>query len=165
VEFLYAPTTGAAHRPLARIASGGEISRVMLALKSVLGEADEVSTLVFDEIDAGIGGETAHAVGRRLTDLAGTHQVIVVTHLAQVAAYAGEQLVVRRTETGVGSTTEVVRLSDEERVGEIARMLSGSDSAASLAHARELLERAAGGGAAFGDDAVAVEASGSIPRR
>jgi DNA repair protein RecN (Recombination protein N) len=114
----------------------------MLALKGVLGEADRVETLVFDEIDAGIGGETAHAVGRRLAQLARTHQVIVVTHLAQVAAFADHQLVVRKEIGEDAASTAVARVEGAERVAEIARMLSGNASDASMAHARELLDRA-----------------------
>lgn len=143
IEFLYSPAPGQPARPLTRIASGGEISRVMLALKGVLGEADTVGTLVFDEVDAGVGGATAHAVGKRLASLARTHQVIVVTHLAQVAAYADRQLVVEKTVTGEVVATSVRSVEGEQRVAEIARMLSGNDSEASLAHARELLEEAA----------------------
>jgi DNA repair protein RecN (Recombination protein N) len=142
VEFLFAPALGQPARPLARIASGGELSRVMLALKSVLGEADMVGTLVFDEVDAGIGGATAHAVGRRLAQLAETRQVIVVTHLAQVAAYADAQLVVTKVVAHGEASTSVVCVDGESRVAEIARMLSGNDSAASIAHARELLGEA-----------------------
>jgi DNA repair protein RecN (Recombination protein N) len=144
VEFLYSAAKNSPARPLTKIASGGEISRVMLALKSVLGEADSVETLVFDEVDAGIGGATAHAVGRRLAQLARTHQVIVVTHLAQVAAYADAQLVVKRDSSGGGESTSVVDVVGDDRVLELARMLSGNDSAASVAHARELLESARG---------------------
>jgi DNA repair protein RecN (Recombination protein N) len=142
VEFLFSPAPGQPARPLARIASGGEISRVMLALKGVLGEADTVETLVFDEIDAGIGGATAHAVGARLALLAKTHQVVVVTHLAQVAAYADTQLVVEKLVDGGAATTRVTRVDGEPRIGEIARMLAGNDSEAGLAHARELLGEA-----------------------
>lgn len=140
VEFLYAPAPGQPARPLARIASGGEMSRVMLALKSVLGAADEVGTLVFDEIDAGVGGATATAVGARLASLAKTHQVIVVTHLAQVAAFADAHLVVRKTVDEESASTTVVPVEGEDRVQEIARMLSGSVSEAGLDHARELLD-------------------------
>jgi len=143
VEFLYAPAPGQPARPLARIASGGELSRVMLALKSVLGEADTVGTLVFDEVDAGIGGATAHAVGRRLSQLAATRQVIVVTHLAQVAAYADTQLVVEKRIVDGAASTSVERVEGDSRVAEIARMLSGNDTEAGMAHARELLEEAA----------------------
>ncbi len=142
VEFLYAPASGQPPRSLARIASGGELSRVMLALKGVLGEADAVETLVFDEVDAGIGGAAAHAVGRRLALLARTHQVIVVTHLAQVAAYADAQLVVSKALRDGKAATTVEPVADQARVAEIARMLSGNDSDAGIAHARELLEQA-----------------------
>lgn len=140
VEFLYAPAPGQPARPLSRIASGGEMSRVMLALKSVLGAADEVGTLVFDEVDAGVGGATATAVGARLASLARTHQVIVVTHLAQVAAHADAHLVVRKTVGEGSASTTVVPVEGEDRVREIARMLSGSVSDAGLDHARELLD-------------------------
>jgi DNA repair protein RecN (Recombination protein N) len=139
VEFLYAPADGEPARPLARIASGGEVSRVMLALKSVLGTADTVPVLVFDEIDSGIGGATALAVGLRLKALAAGRQVLVVTHLAQVAAFADAQLVVEKAEGSGRAQTLVRAVTGEARVGEIARMLSGSDTAASRAHAQELL--------------------------
>ena len=139
VEFLYAPAAGEPARPLARIASGGEVSRVMLALKSVLGGADTVPVLVFDEIDSGIGGATALAVGRRLKALAAGRQVLVVTHLAQVAAFADAQLVVERAEQSGRARTSLRAVTGETRVGEIARMLSGSDTKVSRAHAQELL--------------------------
>ena len=100
-------------------------------------------TLVFDEIDAGIGGAAASAVGERLASLARTHQVIVVTHLAQVAAFADCHLVVTKTVSAEGAHTDVVRVEGEERVGEIARMLSGDTSAAALVHARDLLGQTA----------------------
>lgn len=105
----------------------------------MLGEADSVPTLVFDEIDAGIGGATALAIGSRLVELAKTHQVIVVTHLAQVAAYADHHYVVRKVEDGAGPTTVVVPVEAEVRVAEIARMLSGEITEVSTQHARELL--------------------------
>jgi len=139
LEFLYSAAPGQPARPLARVASGGELSRVMLALKSVLGAADTVETLVFDEVDAGIGGATAATVGARLAQLAMGHQVVVVTHLPQVAAFADDHLVVSKEVDDVGAITAVVRVAGEERVGEIARMLAGNDSEASRAHARELL--------------------------
>ena len=141
-EFLYAAAPGQPARPLAKIASGGELSRVMLALKGVLGEADTVGTLVFDEVDAGLGGTAARSVGRRLAQLARTHQVIVVTHLAQVAAYADAHLVVSKSVTGESAATQVVAVTGETRTAEIARMLSGNDSETGLAHARELLGEA-----------------------
>ncbi len=142
VEFLYAPSAGEPPRPLARIASGGEISRVMLALKSVLGAADTVPVLVFDEIDAGIGGATAICVGRRLRDLSRERQVIVVTHLAQVAAFADAQLVVEKDDTDGRARTCVRSVSGADRAAEVARMLSGSLSETSLKHAEELLAAA-----------------------
>ncbi|NTU71109.1 MAG: DNA repair protein RecN [Coriobacteriia bacterium] len=140
VEFLYAPAAAQKCRPLSRIASGGEISRVMLALKGVLGAADSVETLVFDEVDAGIGGATATAVGRRLAQLGRGRQVIVVTHLAQVAVFADAHLVVSKEMDGGDAATTVTRVDGGGRVAEIARMLSGNDSDAGLAHAEELLQ-------------------------
>ena len=141
VEFRYAPAAGEAPRPLAKIASGGELSRVMLALKSVLGGADDVPVLVFDEVDAGIGGVTGLAVGARLAELAADRQVLVVTHLPQVAAYADHHLVVDKQEREGRPVTLVEHVEGAERVAEIARMLSGSDTEASRAHAEELLEQ------------------------
>ena len=140
VEFLYVSGPGETPRPLTRVASGGEVSRVMLALKSVLGHADTVPVLVFDEIDAGIGGATALAVGRRLKSLAEGRQVLVITHLAQVAAFADAHLVVVKVAEGGRDNTRVHPVAGEKRIGELARMLSGSDTETSLAHARELLD-------------------------
>jgi len=139
VEFLFTSAAGEPLRPLAKIASGGEVSRVMLALKGVLGEADAVPVLVFDEVDAGIGGATAHAVGERLARLARSHQVLVVTHLAQVAACADVQMVVEKQEHDGRTVTTVRSVTGDERVAEVARMLSGGTSEAGIAHARELL--------------------------
>lgn len=143
VEFLFAAGQGESPRPLARVASGGEVSRVMLALKSVLGAADAVPVLVFDEVDAGIGGATALSVGRRLAELAANHQVLVVTHLPQVAAYASAHVVVSKDETGTRTVTTAKQIEGDAIVHEVARMLSGSSSATGLAHARELLDSAA----------------------
>ncbi|WP_334258428.1 DNA repair protein RecN [Hugonella massiliensis] len=111
----------------------------MLAIKVVLGEADAVDTLVFDEVDAGVGGAVARALADVLVDLARTHQVIVVTHLAQVAVAGSVHYLVRK-EGDDAPETQLVRLSSEERVREIARMLSGDESQASLSHARQMLE-------------------------
>lgn len=142
-EFLFRPGAGMQARPLARIASGGEISRVMLAAKVVLGQADDVDTLVFDEVDAGVGGSTANALADVLADLARTHQVIVVTHLAQVAVRGQAHYVVRKREGESGMPeTDLRELSADERPAEIARMLSGDATEASLAHAREMLQAA-----------------------
>ncbi len=146
VEFLFASGAGLTTRPLAKIASGGEISRVMLALKVVLGESDAVDTLVFDEIDAGVGGATALALGEVIADLARTHQVIVVTHLAQVAARAERHYLVAKSADAVPETT-LTLLEDDARTREIARMLGGTVSAASLAHAAELLAAGRAGAA------------------
>lgn len=143
VEFLFAAGQGETPRPLARVASGGEVSRVMLALKSVLGAADSVPVLVFDEVDAGIGGATALSVGRRLAQLAHDHQVLVVTHLPQVAAYADAHVVVSKDDTGHRTVTTAERIEGDAIVVEVARMLSGSASATGLAHARELIDSAA----------------------
>ena len=137
-EFLYRPGAGLSARPLRKIASGGEVSRVMLALKVVLGESDSAETLVFDEVDAGVGGATAVALAGVLADLARTHQVIVVTHLAQVAVVADEHYLVSKSAGDVPETT-LTAISGEDRVREVARMLSGDTGEASLAHARELL--------------------------
>ena len=138
IELLYRPAAGMAAKPLKRIASGGEISRVMLAAKVVMGSADAVETLVFDEVDAGVGGATAVALASVLADLARTHQVLVVTHLAQVAARAERQYVVEKVGGDIPET-QIREVRGEERVREIARMLSGDASEAALAHARELL--------------------------
>lgn len=139
VEFMYRPGAGMTARPLARIASGGEVSRVMLAVKVVLGAVDTVDTLVFDEVDAGVGGQTAVALADVIADLAKTHQVIVVTHLAQVAVRADKHYVVRRAGAQDLPETQMEEVEGNQRVEEIARMLSGDATEASLAHARQML--------------------------
>lgn len=140
VEFMYRPGRGMQARPLARIASGGEVSRVMLAIKVVLGETDAIDTLVFDEVDAGVGGSTAVALAEVLADLAKTHQVIVVTHLAQVAVRGDSHYVVKKSVSSEGAPVTVLSgISGDDRVTEIARMLSGDATDASIAHAREML--------------------------
>jgi len=143
VEFLVSPNPGFEPMPLARIASGGELSRVMLGLKSVLAEVDRVPVLVFDEIDAGVGGVVAGAVARKLAEVAERHQVFVVTHLAQVASRARQHLLVEKAAKSGVTAAGVRPLTGEARVQEIARMLGGDpDSAKSRAHARELLAAA-----------------------
>jgi DNA repair protein RecN (Recombination protein N) len=140
VEFLVSTNVGFDAMPLARIASGGELSRVMLALKSILAEVDRVPVLVFDEIDAGIGGVVASAVAKKLADIANRHQVFVVTHLAQVASRANGHFLVEKSQDLLGTTATVTLLEGEARVQEIARMLGGDpESATSREHARELL--------------------------
>lgn len=141
-ELLYRSGAGLTPRPLRRIASGGELSRVMLAAKVVLGESDAVDTLVFDEVDAGVGGATARSLAQVLADLARTHQVIVVTHLAQVAVQGSVHYVVRRSDEGDMPETRLVRVEGSDRMTEVARLLSGDASDESLAHARQLLSEA-----------------------
>jgi DNA repair protein RecN (Recombination protein N) len=139
VTFLLSANPGEPPRPLARVASGGELSRAMLAARVVLSEAPP--TLVFDEIDAGIGGEAGAAVGRLLADLAGRHQVLVVTHLAQVAAFADAQVVVEKREQGKRTVASAQTVAGEERVRELSRMLAGvGESAHARSHAAELLD-------------------------
>jgi DNA repair protein RecN (Recombination protein N) len=143
VAFLFAANSGMDPRPLAKGASGGELSRVMLALEVVLADRTTVPTLVFDEVDAGIGGKAAVEVGRRLAKLAETAQVLAVTHLPQVAAFANSHFRVLKDDDGNVTSSTVVRLAGDARVDELARMLAGQeDSAAAQAHARELLELA-----------------------
>lgn len=140
VEFLISANKGEMPRPLKAIASGGELSRVMLAMKTVLAQADSVDTIIFDEIDAGIGGTVAHAVGEQLQRLAGHRQVIVITHLATIAARAQTQLVVAKKTVGERTKTEIFSCEGDVRIREIARMLSGEDTQISREHARLLLE-------------------------
>jgi len=147
VEFRVALNVGFEPRPLARVASGGELSRVMLALKTILARLDRVPSLVFDEIDAGIGGVTANRVAANLRRVAECHQVFVITHLPQIAARADHHLRVEKLEVGGRVATRLTELTGEERVRELARMLGGDpESAASLEHARELLGVAARAG-------------------
>lgn len=143
VAFLLQPHSGAEPRPLARGASGGELSRVMLAIEVVIAGVDPVPTFIFDEVDAGVGGAAAIEVGRRLASLARTSQVIVVTHLAQVAAFATNHLRVAKDDAGSVTASSVERLDGDARLGEMARLLSGlQDSGSALAHASELIETA-----------------------
>jgi len=143
VAFLLRPHAGAEPRALAKGASGGELSRVMLALEVVLAAGGEVPTFVFDEVDAGVGGAAAIEIGRRLARLAESAQVIVVTHLAQVAAFASNHLVVVKDGDGQVTASSVRRVDGDDRAAEMARLLSGlPDSVSGLDHARELLELA-----------------------
>ena len=143
VVFRLAPNPGEPARPLSRIASGGELSRVALAIKEVLAAADETPTLVFDEIDTGIGGRSADPVGRSLWTLGRRHQVLCVTHLPQIAAHADAHFQIEKRERGGRTITEVRRLDRDGRIAELAQMLAGADGgAAAQAGARELLDRA-----------------------
>ncbi len=141
VEFQLVPHSGALPRPVSRGASGGELSRVMLAIEVVLAGNDPVPTFVFDEVDAGIGGRAAVEVGRRLARLARSAQVLVVTHLPQVAAFADRHVVITKAADGSVTRSSVQRVADEDRVTELVRMLSGLEATeAGAAHARELLD-------------------------
>ena len=149
VTFMFSANAGEPLQPLARTASGGELARAMLALRLVMlegrvsgGDAGP-GTLVFDEVDAGIGGEAALAVGAALSRLAQRFQVIVVTHLAQVAAFAGSQVAVRKVDTGARTVSTATVVVGEDRVTELSRMLSGQpESPTARSHARELLAQA-----------------------
>ena len=141
IEFLLAANVGSGPRPLHKGASGGELSRVMLALEVALAGTSPVPTFVFDEVDAGVGGAAAVEVGRRLAQLARTAQVLVVTHLPQVAAYADRHVLVEKSDDGSVTSSGLTVLDDEARERELSRMLAGlADSETALAHARELLE-------------------------
>ncbi len=142
VEFFFAPNPGEPARPLVKVASGGELSRLMLAFKCLLAKKDMVETVIFDEVDAGIGGEAAEAVARKIKELSGHHQVFCITHLPQIAARGTTHLRVEKDVIDGRTQSTVVRLDNEERVCELARMLAG-DSATRQTHgwARELLEK------------------------
>jgi len=145
VEFIFSANLGSPLKPLAKIASGGELSRVMLALKTVLCSSpngDTTDTLVFDEIDTGIGGEVAVSLGQHIKDLSKKHQIFCITHLASIASFADTQLKIEKAVKDSVTTTSVRELTEEERVKEIARMLSGDAfTEASLEHARLLLKK------------------------
>ena len=141
IIFQFSPHAGSKLMPLSKIASGGEMSRLMLAIEVVIAKKSPVGTYVFDEVDAGVGGKAAVEVGRRLALLAQTSQVIVVTHLPQVAVWADNHLVVKKDQAGSITESSVTALSAEERLREIARMLSGQeDSQTAQKHAEELLQ-------------------------
>ena len=139
VEFLIAPNVGSEARPIARIASGGEISRIMLALKTVLVQVDEIPTLLFDEVDSGIGGKVADVVGEKLKELSTSAQVICITHLPQIARFADSHFRVDKDVVGERTLITAKPLTAEEQVSEIARMHGGKETEIGLAHARELL--------------------------
>jgi DNA repair protein RecN (Recombination protein N) len=141
VEFLFAPNPGEPARPLRAIASSGEMARVMLAIKTVLAAEDEVPVLIFDEVDANVGGDTALAVGEKMRQIARRRQVFCITHLPQVAAAARAHLVVEKAVEGGRSISRMRRLEGPERITEIARMLGGQ-SAAARQHAAALLSGA-----------------------
>ncbi|HNT32818.1 MAG TPA: DNA repair protein RecN [Candidatus Aminicenantes bacterium] len=145
VEFLISPNPGEPPKPLRKIASGGELSRIMLALKSAAREKDAASTLIFDEIDAGIGGKTAEFVAQRLKALAARHQVLCITHLPQIASFAAHHYTITKKTEKDRTFTTIRKLGPDQRIEEIARLMSGSlQTPASLAGARDMLERNAG---------------------
>lgn len=142
VEFLISANAGEALKPLAKIASGGEMSRVMLALKTVLVDADEIGTFIFDEIDTGVSGRTARKVGEKMSVLGEKRQILCITHLPQIAALADRHFLIEKHSEGDATTTEVFSLEKEESVREVARMMGGSNiTEATLAAAKELMKR------------------------
>jgi DNA repair protein RecN (Recombination protein N) len=148
VEFLLSSNPGQAVRPLSRIASGGELSRTMLALKSVLAQADPTGTLIFDEVDAGISGGIAEIVGRKLRALGATHQVLCVTHLPQIAALGNRHVRVSKHAEDEQTFTRAEPLDEREQVREVARLLSGIEvTSRSLASAEEMVSRGRQAGA------------------
>jgi DNA repair protein RecN (Recombination protein N) len=141
--FLIAPNIGETLKPLASIASGGELSRVVLAMKAILAETDSVETVVFDEVDAGIGGSVAEVVGKKLSSLADHHQVICITHLPQIAKFANQHFCISKSVSNGRTSTSINPLNEKDRLKEIARMLGGVEiTQATLDHAREMLETA-----------------------
>ena len=149
IEFLFSANKGEPPKSLARVASGGELSRIMLALKEILAEVDRVPVLIFDEVDAGIGGRTAESIGAKLRDLGSRHQVLCITHLPQIAAMAHHHVMIEKAQRKEGICVKVKELSDKEREEEIARMLGGKVTDISLRHAKELLKHS-GAGSLFG---------------
>lgn len=141
IEFLFSANIGEPPKPLGRVASGGELSRIMLALKETLAEVDNIPVLIFDEVDAGIGGRTAESVGASLKKLSKKHQVLCITHLPQIASRADNHIMIEKIQKKDGVHVRLKKLSANEREEEIARMLSGKVTDISLSHARELLER------------------------
>jgi DNA repair protein RecN (Recombination protein N) len=142
LEFFFAPNPGEPPRPLAQVASGGELSRLMLAFKCLLARKDMVETVIFDEVDAGVGGEAAESVARKIKELANHHQVICITHLPQIAARGTSHFRVEKQSRDGRTITVVSRLKENERVEELARMLAGeSTTDQAEAWARELLDK------------------------
>jgi DNA repair protein RecN (Recombination protein N) len=144
VEYLISPNVGEELKPLSKIASGGELSRIMLALKSTMAKGDRIPVLIFDEIDAGIGGRAAEAVGQKLKGLSADHQTICITHLPQIASYAETHLKIEKGIKARRTTVAISKVEKDERAMEIARMLSGDGSEVSLKHAKEMLKKNAG---------------------
>jgi DNA repair protein RecN (Recombination protein N) len=145
VEFLFSANPGEPAKPLSKVVYGGELSRLMLAMKCILARRDHVDTVIFDEVDAGIGGQAAEAVAAKINELARHHQVLCITHLPQIAAYAATHFLVEKSVEDGRTLTSIRLLSKEERVRELARMLGGEDpSEQTLALARELAGKQGG---------------------
>ena len=137
---MMAPNVGESLKPLSAIASGGELSRLVLALKSILAETDAVGTVIFDEVDAGIGGAAAEVVGKKLSFLSKKHQLICITHLPQIARFGHHHLYIQKQVKNGRTTTAIRPMNQEERIQEIARMLGGeSITPTALEHARSLM--------------------------
>ena len=142
VEFLISANPGEPLKPLAKIASGGELSRIMLAIKTILADADRISTLIFDEIDTGISGKAAKSVAQKLKSISKNHQVICVTHHAQIAAAADHNIYIRKSFDGTSTHTTVETLDEEAKIREISRLLDGdAESEITAVHARELVAK------------------------
>ena len=142
VAFRFSANKGEPEKPLVRVASGGEISRVMLSFKAALSHADAIDTLIFDEIDTGISGLIANAVARKMQELSRTHQLLCVTHLAQIAARADKQYYIYKETVGEGTRSAVKPLSEEERPAELARIMGSVNDPLAIQHARNLLRSA-----------------------
>ncbi|HOA32352.1 MAG TPA: DNA repair protein RecN, partial [Clostridia bacterium] len=141
VEFLVSANLGEPTKPLARIASGGELSRIMLAIKTILADVDNIPTLIFDEIDIGISGQAARKVGEKMKLISKKHQVICVTHLAQIAAIADNNIYISKTTVKDKTITEAKTLSFDEKVEEVGRLLDGNaENEITKAHARKMIE-------------------------
>ena len=143
VEFLLSTNRGEPVKPLSKVASGGELSRIMLSFKSVLADLDGIPTMVFDEIDSGISGQIGTAVAVKMRQIAKNHQVLCITHLPQIAAYANQQYLVYKVETGEHTRSNAVRLEEHQRAKEIARIMGSSEAdAVALEHAQRLIDAA-----------------------
>ena len=143
IEFYLTANVGEEPKPLNKIASGGELSRIVLALKNVLSRTGSVATIVFDEVDSGIGGATAEIVGRKLKEVSANHQVVCITHLPQIACFGGSHFRVAKEVAGGRTATTVEMLTDEQKIEEISRMLGGVDlTQTTREHAREMLSGA-----------------------
>jgi DNA repair protein RecN (Recombination protein N) len=141
IEFLISTNQGEELKPLSKIISGGEMSRIMLAFKGILADMDNMPTLVFDEIDTGISGRTAQVVGEKIRRISGAHQVISISHLPQIAALADTHFAIRKSSDKKGTITNVERLQEDERVEELARLLGGVEvTETTIKHAREMLQ-------------------------